>query len=150
MKCPRDQASLATMKHGAVKFHCCESCQGLWFQKTDIKDLSKIAEKLNLMQTDEKLKTVHGTHRQPALCPVDNKTLMLQRELRGIQIDVCMEHEGIWLDFGELDQLVRTYESGQSTAQTSDKNSTATDYTSGQILGDVITFILEVIFAVFS
>ena len=128
MKCPRDQASLAAMRHGAVKFYCCEICHGLWFQKTDIKDLPKISEKMNLMEADQKPKTSHRTHLQHALCPVDNKTLMTQRELRGIQVDVCLEHEGIWLDSGELDQLVWTYESGQSTAQTSDKNYTAADF----------------------
>ena len=39
-------------------------------------------------------------------CPVCKESAMITLELNGVEIDYCTQCEGIWLDAGELEQLL--------------------------------------------
>ena len=39
-------------------------------------------------------------------CPRCQKNPLIERERDGVQIDVCTDCRGIWLDRGELDKLI--------------------------------------------
>jgi uncharacterized protein len=62
-------------------------------------------------------------------CPVCPATELLMTVREGIEIDYCPKCRGVWLDRGELDQIVRR-------AAQANQTDPATDYSRGEHRGD--------------
>lgn len=106
MKCPVDDAPLREVERGGFKLAACSTCNGLWLSR----DTLKLAfasrhrpEKLDAAECQPPL-LKPGPARQ-RLCPCCHYELAL-RWLHGIEIDVCEKCQGLWLDAGELRQII--------------------------------------------
>jgi len=102
----------------------CEECYGLFF---DHNELENIVESMVKGRQNINVKQLRELTENPRYvdvivyrrCPVCN-TLMHRKNYRkrsGVIMDVCVEH-GIWLDPGELRQILEWVKSGGQTQQT--------------------------------
>jgi Zn-finger nucleic acid-binding protein len=106
MKCPVDDAPLREVERGGFKLACCSQCSGLWITRDTLKQAfasQHRPEKLDEAECQPPL-LKPGTARQ-RLCPCCNHQLA-PRWLHGIEIDVCEKCQGLWLDAGELRQII--------------------------------------------
>ncbi len=102
MNCPRDNEELKTHHCGGVDMMACPKCGGIWIQREDFEEA---LETNSLPIFDGHADKLHPNRHDPVECPLDHDHQMLQQEFLGIQIDTCPEHEGIWLDGGELARM---------------------------------------------
>ena len=101
--CPRCFVGLEkdTLKKGlwSVETDVCRSCNGLYLDKgellklTNNRPLHNITTKYLGVDSDSKL-----------LCPGCG-SIMDMESVSGVEIDVCLQCNGVWLDSDELEQL---------------------------------------------
>jgi Zn-finger nucleic acid-binding protein len=88
----------------------CPKCWGIWFDAGEMKGLLQSEALKRQFLTDSRVKTAHtyslssGDRR----CPRCRQT-MERPVVGGITVDVCRTCAGVWLDSGELNQLVSEY-----------------------------------------
>ncbi|NBV21065.1 MAG: hypothetical protein EBS05_03970 [Proteobacteria bacterium] len=109
MKCPVDDTSLCEAERGGFKPAACPSCQGLWITRDTLSRAFASRHPPETLDAAEpqppQLKPGPGRVR---LCPGCNYQLAV-RWLHGIEIDVCQKCQGIWLDAGELRQIIASH-----------------------------------------
>ena len=110
MKCPKcklEDLKEAMINH--IKIDRCDCCGGLWFDKKELrisrdardKDLSWLD--FDLWEDQDKL-AVSG---KSANCPKDGKPLFkIKYEDTDVMVDICLDCHGVWLDKGELDNII--------------------------------------------
>lgn len=101
LRCPRDREELVQEVSGGVVMHGCRRCGGLWLGRAGLTTCLTAAGPAEPHHGP----AVANTANPPVPCPVDGRKEMIQHTYGGIQVDVCREHEGIWLDRGELERL---------------------------------------------
>ena len=101
MNCPSDNAALHRHQYDNVQLHACGRCRGIWL---DVRSLSRL---LGTPFQKPGAAVVGKIGKRP--CP-QCRNAMRVRELHGITVDVCLKCEGIWLDVGELEAIVRRSE----------------------------------------
>ncbi|MEN9575575.1 MAG: hypothetical protein RL514_3430 [Verrucomicrobiota bacterium] len=109
MKCPIDNAPLREVERGGFKLASCAHCTGLWLTRDTLKQAfaSRHApEKLDEAATQPPL--LKPGSARARLCPGCHSQLAV-RWLHGIEIDVCQKCQGIWLDAGELRQIIANH-----------------------------------------
>ena len=80
-----------------------------YFARVDVEKRKALAEqRAKAMAEDERrrLKESHWMH-----CPKDGQDLITV-SLHGVQVEQCGHCNGMWLDAGELDELVKSDRSG--------------------------------------
>jgi Zn-finger nucleic acid-binding protein len=133
MICPRDNISLIERRLNGHHFHFCERCYGIWFTADGLKKILADKNRPVIVKPGEEPWTAHSDCKNPGLCPVDSKTPMTLDNRRGVCIDVCHEHKGIWLDSGELEKMVEGL--GKATKSGEHASSVAVD-----IVGDFFIY----------
>lgn len=106
MKCPVDGAFLHAAGRGGFNLAACTRCHGLWLTRETLKRVCASParpEWIDDFAAQPPLLQPGWTRRR--LCPGCNCQLAV-RWLRGIEIDVCQKCQGVWLDAGELRQIV--------------------------------------------
>lgn len=146
-KCPRDGTALDEKVIKGQTVFDCATCHGLWLPKsvilTAIKELPDLSDQPNASR----------------LCPMDYTDLVAVRH-QGVEVDVCRNCGGVWLDPGELAQIL-----GKNKAKGSKSNS-ALDVAGGivdvagmgvdvvahggEVASDALSAVLEVIGGIFS
>ena len=107
MKCPRTGTDLKEVEIDGVKIDISESCGGVWFdnfelEKFDNVDKAAGAELVELLAkyTDKELDL------EPRLQSPRHPEVTMMRQFyspaQRIEIDVCPQSGGVWLDPGEL------------------------------------------------
>ncbi len=111
MKCPRDGEALIRRQNKYGSFHACERCQGLWLLERDL------AGAIQAKAAEHRPPPVEPppNNRPPANCPMDRGETLDMKTYLGVQIDVCPNHRGVWLDGGELETLACRYRPGQES-----------------------------------
>lgn len=110
MKCPVDDAPLREVERGGFKLACCSQCTGLWLTRDTLKQAFAShhrPEKLDEAECQPPL--LKPGPARTRLCPCCHFQLA-PRWLHGIEIDVCEKCQGLWLDAGELRQIVANYQ----------------------------------------
>lgn len=93
--CPHDAVPLIELRHKAVIIRRCPRCGGVWVpSETVVAVLGSIP------------KSVRRLTRATRSCPDDYTPLSVLKH-KGVAIDLCQSCGGVWLDRGELDQLLR-------------------------------------------
>jgi len=110
MNCPRCQTILERHpiieRHNEIIVDKCPSCQGIWFDKDELKPLEKISEPV-LMEW----RNIPNEYDQltALTCPYcsDNPMMKKAEHPRDDKVifDYCENCEGIWLDGGELEAI---------------------------------------------
>jgi len=109
MKCPKCSAGLKDFSSQDLKLARCFSCHGIWFDKNELKkviderdtDLSWMH--IDLWSEKEKFGAAYGKK----LCPKCKKAMAaLKYDKSEVEVDVCADCGGAWLDSGEFTKIV--------------------------------------------
>ena len=122
MKCPSCKQELfEEIKIGDVTIDRCSSCQGLWFDKDELRlakdkkapeakwvDVEVEDKSLNWFHFDLwKDKVKFKVKKEIKFCPIDNVPLYeVNYGETGIEVDVCGVCRGIWVDRGEFEKII--------------------------------------------
>ncbi len=118
-KCPVDSRNLDEIKYEGVAVDHCGSCGGVWLdakeletiQETRIMDFSEALSKPENLVAAAFSMAKSGRERDYQCVRCD--AVLIKREYgyaSQIQVDVCPEGHGMWLDHGELQALEKFYE----------------------------------------
>lgn len=106
--CPREGHSLTRREIVGIEFFFCKTCHGLWFSPEALADLTACVIKgidppMSLASCRPPA-IEEGTAR--CLCP--GHPLMESREKDGVTVDQCPSCGGVWLDGGEIAEILGT------------------------------------------
>ncbi len=108
MNCPKcETKTLVAANIRGTQVDRCPACGGIWF---DHRELGALLE-----ESASSLRPLRGGREQDELnikrgvCPRDGSRLMrvCSAEQPDVVVDSCPQCQGIWLDGGELDKLIR-------------------------------------------
>lgn len=107
MNCPKCKTTVLELAQVAgVELDRCPTCRGIW---SDRGELSALLE----LPADQWKRLARGKaddqrNRMAACCPRDGANLVrvASADNRSVVIDICLQCQGIWLDGGELAQLL--------------------------------------------
>lgn len=109
MKCPKCLAELKEFYSHDLKLARCFSCNGIWFDKNELKKLIDERDKdlawmhFDLWSKKEKF----GADRGKKLCPKCKKAMaVLKYNNSEVEVDICADCGGVWLDSGEFTKIV--------------------------------------------
>lgn len=114
MICPNcKNKELQPLQIGNITIDNCADCKGSWFDYAEldkIKDF-KISD-ANWFDVDLfSDETKFSTSNSDKLCPKDNHSLFTLKYANSeVEVDVCKECKGIWLDKGEFENLMKYVE----------------------------------------
>ena len=97
MKCPRHPVEFHRSTVEGHDLHRCPECAGLWIPGPNIDALLGKGEQL-------KLRSFCSARKSKLACPCDGKVLG-EATIAGVTLDLCLECNGLWLDWGELERL---------------------------------------------
>ena len=107
MYCPHCKEPMIILEYEEVEIDYCLSCEGIWLDAGELEllfDDEKAYQEL--MHTGEVLKK---TKEKKVKCPVCRKKMEKIRigTEEKVILDRCVYGDGIWLDKGELDDVIR-------------------------------------------
>ena len=108
MKCPACKTDLVVVEREGIEVDWCLDCRGLWFDEGELELLGEKAGRPITAQilTSEANLSMKGQRRCPR-CPKRMESVQVELGPREqVIIDRCSQH-GLWLDRGELGQLLR-------------------------------------------
>ncbi len=106
-QCPRDQLALTDLTLEGQRVRHCMRCTGLWLPGVAVESAFGKRVKPDPVETAV-----------PIPCPDDGASLVAIRQ-RGVEIDICPECGGVWLDPGEWKKIQTHRKSGQPTGSQS-------------------------------
>ena len=104
MNCPRCKSGLVVVEYSDVELDWCPECGGLWF---DSGEMELLAKKTTDAPAEGGLCLTEParTDEERLKCPLCRKK-MDKRMLGPVIADVCPNCDGLWLDQGELEQVL--------------------------------------------
>jgi uncharacterized protein len=105
MNCPRCKSSLIVVEYNGIEIDWCPACEGLWFDRGEMELIAThLGRERSALEFDRPASTAERTLKCP-LCrkPMDKRLL---GEPEPVVADICHVCGGLWLDHGELDQLL--------------------------------------------
>ena len=103
MICPRDNGKLEIRVVNDVILEVCETCSVVWLSRGSIDEI-RVKHNVNFSDITEMPAKI-SLSTEPAVCPEHHKPMKLVC-YQHIEVDVCEECRGIWLDPGELKKIV--------------------------------------------
>lgn len=103
--CPACERPMRKVSFNGVEVDECPFCAGQWFDTGEMEAISAMAV---IPQRFLKVFPIDGVQtRGPGQrhCPRCSKQLVVA-EVKGISMDVCAGCQGVWLDAGELGQVI--------------------------------------------
>jgi Zn-finger nucleic acid-binding protein len=111
MICPICKSDMIVIEYSKIELDYCASCHGVWF---DSGELELLLESTGIDSTHPLLSDILNSKEAKSSekkrrCPLCGKKMQKVTigQQNGILIDVCKQGEGLWLDGGELNQLIR-------------------------------------------
>ena len=89
-----------------VEIDVCPKCNGEWLDPGELRKLLKEKE-----VTDYLTKNIGSKSESPLICPKCRGLMDLERA-EDVEVDVCLNCRGVWLDEGELEDLKKVPEDG--------------------------------------
>ena len=84
----------------------CPKCKGIWLDENELGKLLKDRKLANYLT-----KYIGTKSRSPMVCPRCGMTMDIEKA-DDIEVDVCLNCGGVWLDKGELEKLKEKSEEG--------------------------------------
>ena len=103
MRCPRDDTELNVEQHRGIEVDRCPTCEGIWLDYHELSDLEHKA------MPDEDLRgtLVYSPRPSGINCPSCQEPLTeFQYRARNLELDLCENGHGYWLDHGEDKQVL--------------------------------------------
>jgi uncharacterized protein len=111
MICPACKKDMIVVEYSNVELDYCLNCHGVWF---DSDELELLLKSMNLDTHDLLLSHIlasaeAGTSEKKRKCPICRRKMKKTTigERPEILVDVCIRKDGLWLDGGEVSQLVK-------------------------------------------
>ena len=107
MNCPRCNIELKVEDYRGIEVDRCPTCQGMWLDYEELDQLEDIA----LDQDEIKGTLVYSPLKGKLACPKCGEA-MQRFDYRGysLEIDLCEEGHGTWLDAGEDKRILEIME----------------------------------------
>lgn len=109
MKCPKCSAELKEFFSQDLNLARCFNCHGIWFDKNELKkviderDMDLAWMHFDLWSDKGKFSAAPGKK----ICPKCKKTMaVLSYDNSRVEMDVCADCNGVWLDSGEFTKIV--------------------------------------------
>jgi len=105
MKCPLCKSPLIVVEYHDIELDWCPGCEGLWF---DSGEMELVTAQMRGTATVLMPQRKADTSEKRLRCPECNKTMekRLLGDAQTVIADVCPTCGGLWLDHGELEQIV--------------------------------------------
>jgi membrane associated rhomboid family serine protease/Zn-finger nucleic acid-binding protein len=125
MDCPYCQTELRTYSNHHFTIDYCPACQGLWFDPGEMRDYIRVflqnnpnleKDKINLRQTVARIDSLPEFSRSCPRCRVPMGKVNYSYDSNVI-IDQCPKCCGVWVDRGEIQQIIRYIKQNQSTLE---------------------------------
>ena len=107
MNCPACKEPMVVLELDEVEIDHCVSCRGIWLDGGELELLlDDSAGKENFLSS---FTTQGSTSEKPLKCPICDKRMekVLCGEPGIVRIDRCGKGDGIWLDEGELEAILK-------------------------------------------
>jgi Zn-finger nucleic acid-binding protein len=99
MKCPRDDTTLIVETHHGIEVDHCPACNGRWL---DFHELDHLESTVASTEEERRATIAFGEHKGELKCPVCGKRMTtFNYRAYNLELDVCPEDHGYWLDAGE-------------------------------------------------
>ena len=107
MNCPLCKVPLIILEYEDIEVDYCTSCEGVWLDANELELLFDDAKAYSqVIATGELLEQTSEKNRKCPLCRKKMKKIQVGKD-RKITYDACPLGEGIWLDKGELDAIIK-------------------------------------------
>jgi Zn-finger nucleic acid-binding protein len=110
MKCPSCQIELTKKKLNDIEVDECPTCQGIWFEKDELRQAKDAADPdlkwmdFEIWKHEDQFKI--SSRNRP--CPQCNQAMAVVRYGNTrVKIDCCALCKGVWLDKGEFKKIIR-------------------------------------------
>jgi len=115
MKCPRCKSLLIVVEFHDIELDWCPACEGLWF---DSGEMELVTAQMRGTVDEQVPQRKADTSEKRLKCPECNKTMekRLLGDAQPVVADVCPVCGGLWLDHGELEQIVNTNDAAPNTS----------------------------------
>lgn len=114
MECPVCREAMIVLELDEVEIDHCVVCEGIWLDGGELEILlENSSAKDGFLSSFRKDET---SGEKPRKCPICDKKMekVLYRGRKSIRIDRCRKNDGIWLDQGELREILEEASYGQS------------------------------------
>ena len=99
MKCPRDDTDLVIEKYHSIEVDRCPTCDGRWL---DFQELDQLEATVPSTDEERRATIAYGEVQSEMKCPVcDRRMTAFNYRAYDLQLDMCGEQHGYWLDAGE-------------------------------------------------
>ena len=105
VKCPHDDTILREVETGGFRVAGCPQCSGIWLTRDTLKQAINARHAADNLDPNEPPPSARPAPARRRQCP-GCRCLLKPRWLHGIELDVCEQCHGLWLDAGELRQIV--------------------------------------------
>ena len=114
MKCPACKEAMIVLELDEVEIDHCVECEGIWLDGGELEILLE-----NSTAKDGFLASFgrdEGSKEKRRKCPICDKKMekVLYGGTKNIRIDRCRKNDGIWLDKGELREILEQASYGES------------------------------------
>ena len=110
MICPKCKHDMIVVEHQKIELDYCPNCEGLWFDAGELNlllECSKLASPDLTINNIVALPPVEPSGKK-LKCPICRQAMkQVAIGQPKINIDVCVNEEGLWFDGGELHALLR-------------------------------------------
>ncbi len=111
MKCPLDKNDMIVIEYQNIELDYCVECEGIWFDSGELDLLvSKLQEDASGISYGDlltpQIASVSETKRKCPVCGKKMDKAWIGNNPR-VLIDSCPVGDGIWVDGGELHQIIR-------------------------------------------
>jgi Zn-finger nucleic acid-binding protein len=113
MKRPNCAGTLAKKDFHGLELDECPTCHGIWFDADELNQARDAAEPslswmdFELWTDDEAMHFIWGDFN----CPKCEKRMAaMQYADTGVTVDICPDHQGVWLDSGEFEGILAALE----------------------------------------
>ena len=115
MNCPACKEPMIVMELDQVEIDYCLGCRGIWLDGDELEILldgaQRKAEFLDSFQTDKHTKE---PRRKCPICMKKMRKVLVAEGKRKVLIDRCRKGHGLWLDKGELEEIISIQASGET------------------------------------
>ena len=111
MKCPKCAVEMEKRRSCELELDECPQCKGVWYDRGELKEAKDRADEdvrwVNFeLWKDKDRCNVSAQERKCPRC--DIRLATIHDHHSDIDIDVCAKCDGVWLDAGEFEKIVKT------------------------------------------
>ena len=117
-ECPNDNEVMVTFELDGIEIDWCVECCGTWLDSGELESIAELAgaDYKKLHTAIGNAKTIKKSKRR---CPRCNRMLeefSIQSNTESVILDRCPAGHGLFFDTGEMQQVIATFETGDTGA----------------------------------